>query len=169
MRIIIQRVKRASVTVDGQVVGAIDRGLCLLIGVHRYDTIEEATKLVNKVLSLRLWPDKPDRELQSDSRPWQQNVQEISRGILAVSQFTLYAKTMKGSKPDFHDAMKSEDASIFFNQVVELFRNALSDKEKVQTGAFGQLMSVDIVNDGPVTIILESEVQKPSSSPSITA
>lgn len=109
--------------------------------------MEDAERLVKKVLKLRLWPD--------GDKHWCKSITEIEGSILAVSQFTLYANTDKGSKPDFHAAMKTEQAREMFNSIVDLFRRELGNAERVQIGAFGQLMSVDIVNDGPVTLVLE--------------
>ena len=106
-----------------------------------------------KVLKLRLFGE--------EKGDWKQSVRDRpDLGILAVSQFTLYAKTDKGSKPDFHEAMRSEQALKMFNDFVELLRSELGSVERVQTGAFGQYMAVDIVNDGPVTILLETKTRE---------
>ncbi|PJF18109.1 D-tyrosyl-tRNA(Tyr) deacylase [Paramicrosporidium saccamoebae] len=128
MRIVLQRVSRASVT-----------------GIHRQDTLEDASILVKKILKLRLWP---------TDRQWQANLSEIDGSVLAVSQFTLYAITDKGAKPNFYDAMGTEEARTMFNQIVQMLRESLPGR--VETGAFGELMNVDICNDGPVTLVLES-------------
>lgn len=130
--------------------GAIERGLCLLVGLCRDDNEEVARKLVRKVLTLRLWDDAEDH------RSWQRNVMDLDNGgILIISQFTLYGRTEKGAKPDFHEAMGTEAARTLFNKVVEMFRES-HPRGRVDTGAFGEIMSVNIVNDGPVTIILDS-------------
>lgn len=130
--------------------GAIGRGLCLLIGLCRDDSEEVARKLVRKVLTLRLWEDA------EGDRGWQRSVGELDNGgILAISQFTLYGRTEKGAKPDFHEAMGTEAARTLFARTVEMLREGHPGGQ-VETGAFGQLMSVSIVNDGPVTIILDS-------------
>jgi D-tyrosyl-tRNA(Tyr) deacylase len=134
-------------SVNEKVVGAIQKGVCLLIGIHRQDTLEDAAALVKKVLKLRLWP---------TDRPWQANLNSIGGEILAVSQFTLYAVTDKGAKPCFYDAMGTEEARIMFDKIVEMLRE--SSGLKVETGAFGELMNVEICNDGPVTLILESKL-----------
>ncbi len=148
MKVVLQRVKQASVTVEGQVVGAIEAGICLLVGLNRFDTIEEVNTMVKKVLKLRVFGDEKGM--------WKQCVMDNpSFSVLAVSQFTLCAKIDKGSKPDFHEAMKGEEALPMFNTFVELLRKELASPDRVQTGAFGQLMSVNIVNDGPVTIVLD--------------
>jgi D-tyrosyl-tRNA(Tyr) deacylase len=108
--------------------------------------------LVRKVLSLKLFDD-------GDGGLWKKSVKDVKGGILAVSQFTLYAVTDKGAKPDFHEAMKTEEARKFFEQVVSMFKNNYPDGI-VQTGSFGDFMNVEIINDGPTTIILESPVTK---------
>lgn len=99
------------------------------------------------MLKLRLW--------DHEGKAWSRNVVDIQGGILAISQFTLYGNTDKGAKPDFHAAMKTEEARSLFNQTVEMLRTAYP-QGRVETGAFGELMSVDIVNDGPTTIVLDS-------------
>ena len=148
MRIVIQRVSKASVTSNGELVGSIEKGLCLLIGISRDDTISDAESLARKVLKLRLWDE--------GERGWQRTVQDIQGGILAISQFTLYGRTDKGAKPDFHAAMKTEEAREMFDKIVQMFRDSYAGG-RVETGSFGQLMQVEIQNDGPVTLILESK------------
>lgn len=99
-------------------------------------------------MKLRLWA--------QDDKQWQRNVVDVQGGILAVSQFTLYGTTDKGAKPDFHAAMKTEEARRMFDCIVELLRTAYP-QGRIETGAFGQLMTVDLVNDGPVTLVLDSK------------
>jgi D-tyrosyl-tRNA(Tyr) deacylase len=145
--------------VDDKVVGAIEKGLCLLVGLHRTDTTEELKTMVNRVLKLRLFGEEKGM--------WTKSVRDCPEpGILAVSQFTLYARCDKGSKPDFHEAMRGEDALPMFNSFVDMLRAELKSDERVQTGAFGQMMSVNIVNDGPVTLVLESKQRDSTESPS---
>lgn len=142
---------------EGKIVGAIEQGLCLLVGLHRDDTLEEVRTMVGKVLKLRLFGE--------EKGAWKQSVKDREDlGILAVSQFTLYARCDKGSKPDFHEAKRGEEALPMFNTFTELLRTELKSEQRVQTGAFGQMMSVNIVNDGPVTIILESKPKNVNSS-----
>lgn len=137
-------------------VGTIERGLCLLVGLCRDDNEETAQKLVRKVLTLRLWDDV------EGNRGWQRNVADLDNGgILIISQFTLYGRTEKGAKPSFHEAMGTEAARALFNRVVEMVREG-HPGGPVATGAFGEMMSVNIVNDGPVTIILDSNSSKDS-------
>lgn len=136
--------------VEGNVVGAIQQGLCLLVGIHRFDTLEDVKSMVGRVLKLRLFGE--------DKGSWKQGLKDRSDlGVLAVSQFTLYARTDKGSKPDFHEAMRGDTALPMFNSFVEMMQKELGSGERVQTGAFGQLMEVEIINDGPVTILLETK------------
>jgi D-tyrosyl-tRNA(Tyr) deacylase len=111
----------------------------------REDTMEDVNKIVPKILRIKLW--------NEGDTGWKKNVQDVNGGILAISQFTLYARTNK-AKPDFHDAMKSEDALLLYNSFVDSLK---SMHPNVQTGVFGQMMSVEIHNDGPVTIIIDSK------------
>lgn len=116
----------------------------------RYTWISPYLPRATKVLRLKLFGDQKGA--------WKESVRDRQDlGILAVSQFTLYARTDKGSKPDFHSAMRGDAALPLFNSFVEILRKELGSSERVQTGAFGQMMAVNIVNDGPVTIILESK------------
>lgn len=169
MKIVIQRVSRASVTVSSKLVGEIPNGgLCLLIGFRNGDTKESIVKLVNKILSLKLFEDS---ELEGASSRWKKNITCINnKGILAVSQFTLYSRTNCGAKPDFHDAMEGKLAIEYFNETVNLLREGLFKNRSpdiienspgngvlVATGAFGEFMNVSLINDGPVTIILDSD------------
>lgn len=136
--------------VENKIVGAIDAGLCLLVGLHHTDTLEEVKSMVGRVTKLKIFGE--------EKGSWKLSVKTAPHlKILAVSQFTLFARTDKGAKPDFHEAMKSEQALEFFNKFVEMLRLELGDPGRVETGAFGQMMEVNIVNDGPVTIILESK------------
>ena len=145
MRALIQRVARASVTVEGEVVGAIGAGLVVLVGVHREDTEEDATYLVDKVVNLRLFPDDQGR--------FDRSALEAGADLLVVSQFTLYASTRKGRRPSFVEAAAPEEADALFQKAVELFRRS---GPKVETGRFKQHMQVEVHNDGPVTLMLDS-------------
>lgn len=147
MRAVIQRVLNASVTVQGNTVGSIERGLCVLVGITHDDTKEDLAHILRKVLTTRYWDDE-------NGKPWSKNVVQIDGGVLLVSQFTLYSK-FKGTKLDFHRAMEHEKAKEMFNEVVEAFKKEYKE-EKIQTGEFGSKMKVNIVNDGPVTTIVDS-------------
>eukprot|EP01094_Clydonella_sp_ATCC50884_P002730 TRINITY_DN12080_c0_g1_i1.p1 TRINITY_DN12080_c0_g1~~TRINITY_DN12080_c0_g1_i1.p1 ORF type:complete len:165 (+),score=46.10 TRINITY_DN12080_c0_g1_i1:328-822(+) len=148
MRAIIQRVVRGGVTVGGDAVGSIERGLVVLVGVQEGDTDKDAQWLARRILGLRLWHN------DDNGKPWAKNVRDLGYELLLVSQFTLFA-VPKGNKPDFHHAMGGPAAREFFDSFVELVRTSYAP-DKVQTGAFGQHMEVSLVNDGPVTIPLDS-------------
>ncbi|KAI9032106.1 D-tyrosyl-tRNA deacylase 1 [Hyaloraphidium curvatum] len=152
MRAVLQRVTRASVTVGGEIVGQVGRGLCVLVGIHANDTHKDVEYVVNKILNLRLWPN-PD-----DGKPWARSVVDIEGGVLCVSQFTLYSVTTKGAKPDFHLAMKSAESEAMYSDFLAKMR-ASYVPERIQNGRFGAMMDVSINNDGPVTIIIESPQQ----------
>ncbi|KAJ3238893.1 D-tyrosyl-tRNA(Tyr) deacylase [Chytriomyces hyalinus] len=149
MRAVIQRVKQASVTVDGAVVSQIQQGLCVLIGITHGDTEADAEYIAKKITTLRLWPD-------SEGKPWKLNVNDAGLEVLSVSQFTLFAITSKRAKPDFHLAMKGTDSFPFYQSFLGRLRT-LMDKDRVQDGQFGAMMDVGLVNDGPVTLIVDSK------------
>ncbi len=142
---LIQRVSRASVTVDGAVVGRIDRGLLALIGVHRDDTAADIDRLAERILGYRVFPDAEGRMNRS--------VRDIDGGLLLVPQFTLAADTKKGTRASFTRAAAPETASNFFDILVDTTRKSLNT---VETGRFGADMQVELVNDGPVTFWLET-------------
>jgi len=144
MRIVLQRSKKASVTVDGQIVGAIDKGLVLLVGVTHEDTEETARFLADKVVNLRIFEDEDGKMNHS--------LLDVGGSILSVSQFTLYGDCRKGRRPNFMDAARPDHATEIYN----LFNEELKKKNvAVETGVFGAMMDVQLVNDGPVTLILE--------------
>jgi len=143
MRIVAQRVTRASVTVDGEVVGAIAHGLLVLLGIATNDTAEDVDRLAGKVARLRIF--------EAGDGKFDLSVLDTGGDVLVVSQFTLLADTAKGNRPGFSDAARPEVAK----PLVERFCAALSGHGvSVATGVFGARMSVELVNDGPVTIIL---------------
>lgn len=149
MRVIIQRVKSSQVTVNGEIVGKIGRGLNLLVGIADTDTDAELDWMVRKCLELRLFPDDDGGER------WQKSVQEIGGQLLVVSQFTLYGECRKGRRPSFDRSAEPKLAADLYNRFVAKLRDrGLS----VETGEFGAMMEVLIENDGPVTLILEREV-----------
>lgn len=165
MRIIIQRVLEGKVTVSGLTVGSIQKGLMILVGLCPKDTEEVAYKYAEKVLNLRLWDEIviPSDAEAKPPRRWHSNLVQNNYGLLVVSQFTLYAK-MKGNKPDFHGAMEGDQAKILFDKFVAKLRT-LYVPERIQTGAFGEYMNVHIVNDGPVTIVWDSDKDDASDEP----
>lgn len=148
MRVIIQRVKSSQVSVNGEIVGKIGRGLNLLVGIANTDTDAELDWMVRKCLELRLFPD------EAGGDRWQKSVQEIGGELLVVSQFTLYGDCRKGRRPSFdRSAIPTLAQDLYEKFVTKLRTSGL----KVKTGEFGAMMQVAIENDGPVTLILERE------------
>ncbi|MEQ9668499.1 D-aminoacyl-tRNA deacylase [Coleofasciculus sp. G2-EDA-02] len=147
MRVIIQRVKSSQVTVNGEVVGKINRGLNLLVGIADSDTEAELDWMARKCLDLRLFPGT-----DSGSDRWEKSVQEIGGELLVVSQFTLYGDCRKGRRPSFSRSANPEQAEKLYQQFVETLRQS---GLQVETGVFGAMMQVSIENDGPVTLLLE--------------
>ena len=145
MRAVIQRVTRASVTIDGEIVGEIGKGLVVLLGIARDDTTQDADYLVPKIVALRIFDDAEGRMNVS--------VKEIDGGLLVVSQFTLYGDVRRGLRPSWSDAAPPEIAEPLYDYFVESSRKLLG---RVETGSFRKLMQVELVNDGPVTILLDS-------------
>ena len=144
MKIILQKVKKASVSVDNKIVGSIDKGYCLLVGVHKESTEEDAKYLAKKVAQARLFEDENDKINLS--------LKDVGGSILSVSQFTLYADTKKGNRHSFTSAAGAEKA----NELYEKFNEYLKEEGvTVETGIFQTMMEVNIVNDGPVTIVYE--------------
>ena len=145
MRVVIQRSKQASVTVDGNVTGAIDKGYVLLVGITHTDTAEDIAYCAKKIAELRLWEDEEGKMNRS--------ILEVGGDILSVSQFTLYAETKKGRRPSFTTAARPEQAKPMW----DAFNDALREFGlRVETGIFGAMMDVALINDGPVTIIVDS-------------
>jgi D-tyrosyl-tRNA(Tyr) deacylase len=144
MRIVLQRVSRASVTVDGRVTGEIGRGLLLLVGFTEGDTEEALAWMARKIVQLRIFSD--------DEGKMNRSVEEADGAVLVVSQFTLYGDARKGNRPSFIDAARPETAIPLYERFVELLR---ATGRPVATGEFGAMMDVELVNDGPVTLILE--------------
>lgn len=149
MRVVIQRVKSSQVTVNGQVIGKIGRGLNLLVGIANGDTEVELDWMARKCLDLRLFPN-PD----SSNDRWEKSVQEIGGELLVISQFTLYGDCRKGRRPSFSNSAAPEPAKQLYELFVEKLRQS---GLKVETGEFGAMMQVSIENDGPVTLLLERE------------
>ena len=144
MKIILQKVKKASVSVDNKIVGSIDKGYCLLVGVHKESTEEDAKYLAKKVAQARLFEDENDKINLS--------LKDVGGSILSVSQFTLYADTKKGNRPSFTNAAGAEKANALYEQFNRYLRE---EGVTVETGIFQTMMEVNIVNDGPVTIVYE--------------
>lgn len=147
MKCVIQRVSRASVTVDGSVVGSINHGLLVLVGITHADTNDQAAWMADKILTLRVFAD--------DEGKMNRSVMDVSGGVLLVSQFTLYGDLKKGTRPSFIAAARPEQALPLFDHLVELVRRGAESNVHVATGTFGAMMDVELVNDGPVTIVVE--------------
>ena len=144
MRIVLQRVSRASVRINGSLAGSINRGILLLVGVHRDDTADSAGFLAAKCADVRIFPDAEGKMNLS--------LKEVQGGALVVSQFTLFGDCSKGRRPSFIDAAPPEKGKALYEQFVAELKKHIP---KVETGIFGAMMEVELVNDGPVTLILE--------------
>ena len=143
MRFVIQRVNRGCVKVSSQTVGQIGKGLMILVGISDKDTDEHIDHIVDKLLNIRLFDDDKGNR-------WKESVKSLGLELLLVSQFTLY-HILKGNKPDFHGAMGGEQAKLLFEKIVNKAKEKY-DEKKIQTGAFGEYMQIDMECDGPVTI-----------------
>lgn len=146
MKIVLQRVAEASVTVDGEVVGAIGHGLLLLVGFSEEDTEKDLRYLAEKVVHLRIFEDENGKMNHS--------LLDVGGSILSISQFTLYGDTRKGRRPNFMKAAKPDIAQPLYEKFNDILREY---GVTVETGVFGAFMKVSLLNDGPVTLILESE------------
>ncbi|GGD54871.1 D-aminoacyl-tRNA deacylase [Paenibacillus nasutitermitis] len=145
MRVVVQRSKQASVAVDGETVGSIDKGLVLLVGLTHEDTQEDTRWMADKIANLRIFEDNSEKMNLS--------VLDTGGDILSISQFTLYGDCRKGRRPNFMSAAKPDQAQMLY----ELFNDALKNAGlQVETGRFGAMMEVSLVNWGPVTLILDS-------------
>jgi len=146
MRFIVQRVAHASVTIDGNVEGAIDNGFMVLIGIRDDDTKEIADKMVDKLIKLRIFEDENGKS--------NIDLDAVSGGLLLISQFTLYADCKKGNRPSYIRAAKPDLAIPLYDYIVDECKKRVS---KVETGVFGADMKVELLNDGPFTIVLDSD------------
>ena len=144
MRMLVQRSLNSSVSIDGKVVGAIDKGLVLLVGFTHGDDSSKIDYLINKVLNLRIFDD--------ENGVMNKSVLDVGGSILSISQFTLYADSKKGNRPSYINALGGDAATILYDE----FNKKLREHIHVETGVFGADMCVCISNDGPVTILLES-------------
>jgi len=147
MRAVIQRVTRASVTVDGKITGSIEQGLLVLLGIEDADTMEDITWLSNKIVNLRIFADT--------AGVMNLSVKETGGGILLVSQFTLHASTKKGNRPSYIRASKPDIAIPMYEKMIAQLGADLGNG--VETGIFGADMKVELLNDGPVTIVIDTQ------------
>jgi D-tyrosyl-tRNA(Tyr) deacylase len=146
LKALLQRVDRASVSVNGRITGSIEKGLVALVGVADNDTEKDIDYITDKVINLRIFPDKEGK--------FNLSLSDLGYGVLLVSQFTLLADTRKGRRPSFIQAAPPEKAKGLFDQLVDIIK---SKGVEVQTGEFQQHMIVEIINNGPVTIMLDSK------------
>ena len=146
MRTVIQRVKYAKVSVDGKVLGEIDKGLLVLLGITHEDSIKEVKWLANKTKNLRIFEDEEEKMNLS--------LEDVKGKVLIISQFTLYGNSIKGNRPSFIDGAKPDLAKDFYLRVIEELK---SYDIEIQEGGFGADMKVELLNDGPVTIIIDTK------------
>lgn len=146
MRFVIQRVQKASVSVESRIVGNINKGYVVFLGVNHLDTIEIADKMVQKLLNLRIFED--------DNGKTNLDIKTVSGELLIISQFTLYADCRKGNRPSFTNAGNPEMANMLYEYVIKKCNQQV---KKVEHGVFGAHMEISLINDGPFTIILDSE------------
>lgn len=144
MKVVVQRVKKASVEVNEKMVGKIDNGVLLLVGFTYDDDIEKLKWMARKIVNLRIFDD--------ENGVMNLSLKDVGGSVLSVSQFTLYADPKKGNRPSYVNALNGEEAVILYDKFNEILRN---DDIKVETGMFGEEMEVSLVNDGPITIIVE--------------
>lgn len=146
MRVVVQRALDAKCLVNEENVGSMDKGFMLLVGFTHHDTMKEVKALTKKIVGLRIFEDEQGKMNKS--------IHDINGEILAISQFTLYANAKHGNRPSFTEAMAYEQANLLFSQFIEELKNYIP---KVHTGVFGADMKISFVNDGPVTILLDSQ------------
>ena len=147
MKAVLQRVSSASVTVDGQIISSINKGLMVFVGIEDADTTEDSTWLSNKIVNLRIFDD--------EAMVPNLSIKEIEGDIILVSQFTLHASTKKGNRPSYIKASKGSTALPLYESLIAQLQNDLG--KKIQVGKFGADMKVALVNDGPMTIIIDTK------------
>jgi D-tyrosyl-tRNA(Tyr) deacylase len=155
MRLVVQRVKSASVTVEGSVVSQIGPGILALVGLHEHDTEEDLKLCCKQLLACKLWSN-------DSGGMWRHSVKNKNLECLLVSQFTLYGTLSKKNQPDYKRSMKAEPAEKLYGRFVQLVRENY-EADKIQDGVFGAMMDVNLINDGPVTLIIESNPSPPQT------
>ena len=145
MKLVVQRVKKSNLKIKNKLYSSINTGMLILIGISKNDNYEMAKQLANKIIKLRIFND--------DNGKMNKNIMQIKGEVLVVSQFTLYADTNKGNRPSFINAAKPELAISLYNHFIDELQKLISSK--VRSGKFGAEMKIELINDGPVTIILE--------------
>jgi D-tyrosyl-tRNA(Tyr) deacylase len=151
MKVVLQRVKSASVSVEEKKVSEIDKGYVLMLGIAKADEAKDIEFLINKIIDLRLFENSDEK--------FDKDLKEVDGEVLVISQFTLFADMSKGRRPYFGEAEKPKKAKEIYGEFVEKFKE-IYEEEKVKSGVFGAKMLVEISNDGPVTIILDSNENK---------
>lgn len=155
MRLVVQRVKSASVTVEGKVVSSIGPGAMALVGLHEHDTKEDLEHCCKRLLACKLWEN-------DNGGLWRHGAKQRDVEILCVSQFTLYGTLSKKNQPDYKLAMKAEPARAMYSQFLNMLKTSYQE-DKIKDGVFGAVMDVALVNDGPVTIVIESDPKAPQN------
>lgn len=150
MRVVVQRVKKSSVKIDNVVVGEIEKGMTILVAIEDRDNQEDIEWITNKIINLRIFDDS--------NKVMNLNVKEVNQDILVVSQFTLYASTKKGNRPSYLKASKPEISIPMYEKFIISLQNKLG--KTIPTGKFGADMEVEIINDGPITIIIDSKLKE---------
>jgi len=156
MRIVVQRVKSASVSVEGRVISSIGPGILGLVGIHEHDSEADVDYCVRRLLGCKLWANP-------DGKPWRHSVTQKDYELLLVSQFTLYGTLSKRHQPDYKQSMKNTPAKALYETFLNKLRHCYH-ASKILDGEFGAMMDVSLVNDGPVTIMIESEPEQPSEA-----
>jgi len=148
MRLVLQRVKSASVTVNEKQISTIGPGILALVGLHLEDTESDLQYCAKKLLAVKLWENV-------NGAPWRQHIKQKDFEILCVSQFTLYGTLSKKNQPDYKLAMKANQAQVMYNQFLDMLKEGYVEG-RIKDGAFGEMMDVGLVNDGPVTLVIDS-------------
>mmetsp|Transcript_8682 Transcript_8682/g.18683 ORF Transcript_8682/g.18683 Transcript_8682/m.18683 type:complete len:221 (+) Transcript_8682:71-733(+) len=152
MRLVVQRVKSASVAVDQKQVSAIGPGILALVGLHHEDDESDLEYCARRILAVKLWEN-------DNGAPWRQHVRQRGFEVLCVSQFTLYGTLSKKNQPDYKLAMKADRAEAMYGRFLDVLREAY-DEDRILDGRFGEMMDVGLVNDGPVTLVIDSREDK---------
>ena len=155
MKVVIQRVKSASVTVNQKQISTINHGILALVGLHIDDTENDLQYCAKRLLAIKLWEN-------DNGAMWRQHIKQKAYDILCVSQFTLYGTLSKKNQPDYKLAMKADQAQMMYNQFLDMLKLGY-DESKIHDGAFGEMMDVALINDGPVTLVIDSRVDDKAS------
>lgn len=166
MKVVTQRVKSASVSVDDNVISSIGPGILALVGLHVDDDMTDLQYCAKRLLNIKLWEstsNNDDSSSQPTKKSWKRHVRQLNYEVLCVSQFTLYGTVSTKYQPDYKLAMKTEQARILYSCFLDLLREgypSTTDNCVIKDGAFGKMMDVALVNDGPVTLVIDSREEK---------